>query len=788
MFVDLQAETNHADTSTDAATPVQILDNLPDEILNQPRFFQTKGKIPVVKEWQRPKMQHYYNGVKVGLGYFAGFDICGHGGGADYLVLDFDHVFDEKGNFVNETAQKWYDLAAQSGTYIEKSVSGRGLHIICRPRPGEFPKMASGKFARLDLGDGACVEIFYMPGGRYFLLTGDVYKCAPKTPITTDCGVVHIILDEIQKQHTARPASKTAANIENAREMTNFIPCKDLHYNDWLAVGMILKTNGNPIDDWINWSATDPARFDEETCRYKWDTFSDNGDLTIATLCYMAKQYGYQPSQKFDDDFDSADFVDISDLANAQRIFDFCNGTIRYLYDADKWLLYDGQKWNISTSATAAPLYKYVVGFSKAVDNKKIAKSLANTRKINAAITLIKGIGDAIITRADLNNHPHLLNCKNGVIDLQTKILYPADPSLLLTQMVNADYRADYKNADVDKFLRDIMPNEDTRRALLRYLGYCLTGEVSEEKLVLFNGSGGNGKGTLTGTLLRLLGNYGTPFPASAVLLGRNPADEDANAPTPAYNKLIDTRLAISEEIPQGKKIDAAKLKLLTGGDRIPIRRLHEEATEIENPTHKLIISGNYFPELQDAGDDGINRRLMIIPFKAKFTDKNRDADLKKKLITPDALSGLLSLLVDDAAGWYELKELFGRGGLLESSEMITAKNNYHSEQDFISAFLAEYCVFAPDKSIKMQTLIEKLREYCPDETKFLSDRSLRPMLTRTLESRPGVTRGSRKNKTVFFGVNISATDAQEDFETDPITAAEERALFCNDDDEISFY
>ena len=452
---------------------------------------------------------------------------------------------------------------------------------------------------------------------------------------------------------------------------------------------------------------------------------------------------------------------DFSDAANAQRLFDFCRNKLRYLYDDDKWTFFDGQKWNIATNANAAPLYKYALKLAKSTDNKRVAKIFSTTKKANAAITFIKGISDAIITRADLNQHPHLLNCQNGVVDLQTKKIYPADPSLLLTQMVNADFRAGYHNDLVGKFLSDIMPDDETRAALLRFLGYCLTGEVSEEKAMIFNGAGGNGKGTLTGTLLRLFGTYGTPFPVGAILTPKFGGDEDANAPTPAYNKLVNTRIAISEEVPQGRTISASKFKLLTGGDRIPIRRLHEEATEIESPTHKLVVSGNYLPELQDAADAGIIRRLMNIQFTQKFDDKTRDIHLKKKLVTPDALSGLLSLLVDNAAQWYQ-------SGLIESAAMTNAKRNYINEQDFISAFVDEYCDFSPSFSISMQKFIEKLREHFTDETKFLTDKSLRPMIKKSLESRAGVKIGSRNNAVTFFGIDYHpANAARNNFDDD---------------------
>jgi len=314
------------DTDDDAKKE-QILDNLPDELFYQPRFFRVGGynknkggewdnKMPVDK-WGNTANQKLFGNLNfTDDRQLAGFDICGHGKAPDYLVLDFDHVLDDDGNFVNNTAQKWYNLVEQSGTFIEKSVSGHGLHAVFKPKPDEFNKMASGSKATLHLSDSKDkdapkIEIFFKPSKHYFLFTGDVYNCTPKAPVSTDCSVVTVILDEIKKRQPSRASNAPAAdgranssgdNQSRARDMLKFIPCTELDYNDWLAVGMILKTNGNPIDDWLDWSRADSPRFDEETCRYKWDTFKgDEGELTIATLCDMAKNYGYTPPAHVDD-------------------------------------------------------------------------------------------------------------------------------------------------------------------------------------------------------------------------------------------------------------------------------------------------------------------------------------------------------------------------------------------------------------------------------------------------------------------------------------------------------
>lgn len=302
----------------DKLTPKQNLANLPDELLLLKRFIlcgcEIDGvfnpKAPVVKAWTNQKNQHYYNKVeRKDKRQLLGFVISGDGKGVDYAVLDFDHVLDDNGNFVNDAAQKWFNYVALSGTFIEKSISGHGLHAIFKPNDGEFEKMASGSRAKLDLGGGACIEIFYKTKGRYFLLTGDVFDCDAKTPISTDCSVIHNLLAEIAKnstQNKKKNQPKIDSNVnqphfsanppeyESARRlaMLNAINPAQLSYSDWLAVISACKNLGiseSIVDDW---NRRDAARYDEHKNKIQYDSLNDPS-FDIETLHGIAKKFGY---------------------------------------------------------------------------------------------------------------------------------------------------------------------------------------------------------------------------------------------------------------------------------------------------------------------------------------------------------------------------------------------------------------------------------------------------------------------------------------------------------------
>ena len=421
-------------------------------------------------------------------------------------------------------------------------------------------------------------------------------------------------------------------------------------------------------------------------------------------------------------------------LANARRLEYLFGNRLRYLQDTDRWLTYSAGLWSRAPKSQNACLYPFVVKAAEILktnaadeDENKIAATFRG-KNIQYAFNFLKGLDSVIIKQKDLDNHPELLNCLNGVIDLQTGKLMTAAPELLLTQQCAAIYTGE-RNPIVEKFLHDILPDEETLAALIRWLGYCLTGEVSEEKAFLFYGSGGNGKGTLTLLLMSLFYDYATSLPVTAICeAGRM---SDAGAATTELNQLEKKRLAIVEELPQGRKLDTAKFKLLTGGDKIPIRRLHEEFTMID-PTHKIVISGNYRPELTDARDPGLIRRIHGVDFLQHFTDLNRDPHLKKKLLAPDALSGLLTILVDAAKAWYQ-------HGLIFSTAMETSTRNYFAQNDFLSEFISEFCEYGDGKFIEINSFLKRLKEEYPAEIRTISDRNLKDMIKR-LHGKNGIT------------------------------------------------
>lgn len=417
-------------------------------------------------------------------------------------------------------------------------------------------------------------------------------------------------------------------------------------------------------------------------------------------------------------------------VGDCRRLVLLFGDRVRFVAKVERWLVYKNDFWNLTTKSPSNlyHLANNVQGILRAnmpslaqcEYAEKLVQDWGKHSTIVSAIEHLKGEPEIEITIDDLNNHYNLLNVQNGIVDLQTGELRPHDSAILCTQKIGVPYIPGFRSDTVEKFFRSVVPDDTTRAALLRFLGYCLTGECCEEKALFIWGKGGNGKGTLTNMLTHLFGDFACAFPIKAVL--KNPMEQGGDAATPAFNMLRWARLAIAEEIPAGGILDFAKFKLVTGRDPIPVRPMYGEYTVIKRPTHSMIFSGNYLPELKDPNDTGIQRRLLNINFDQDFT-QNPDVHLKDRLVEEDSLKALLAMLVEESVAYY-------RSGLIISDGMRRATAEYLAEQDFIAEFISENCEYADNASIPRPALVKRIKAEC-DGARDMSNKTICAALER---------------------------------------------------------
>lgn len=499
-------------------------------------------------------------------------------------------------------------------------------------------------------------------------------------------------------------------------------------------------------------------------------------DGSLAELSAVEEEFAKIFSNVFDED-ERAFYLGgvVTDLQNARRLEKFCGSDVRWLKDEERWLIYGDGVWTRGSDKSAA-LLPFVAKLADRllasaelvdIDEQKKARAIAfqfqKRDNISAAVTMLKSCDSVLITADDLDKHANLLNCLNGVVDLENGKLYPHDPKYLITQQCRAAYEPNAKSELVDNFFKAIQPDEATRRGLLRWLAYCISGEVDEEKFMVWYGGGANGKGVLSATILELLGSYGVGLTPTALLKSNKPLDADK--PTAALNGIELARFAISEEMPADGELDTSLIKNLTGGDRINLRRLHCEFRTVK-PTVKINLSGNYLPKIENIRDDGLLRRMLNMPFTVKFGTPENPADhsLKKKMMLPESLNALLTLLVAESVNRY-------RDGLIVSSLMQAETKRHLEQNDFISDFIADNYERGKNLSVKAKDFVDDLRHEYPREC----SRFKRADLIKLIANTSGITYGKgRGNINVFKGIGKLGAPKQEDiaFDAAPVDAA----------------
>jgi len=321
------------------------------------------------------------------------------------------------------------------------------------------------------------------------------------------------------------------------------------------------------------------------------------------------------------------------------------------------------------------------------------AKNSGNTSKISnmlqeARTNIARAIGD-------LNADPMMVNVENGTLHFKldldphdaewgdrhpkwTAALLPHDRGNLISKMMPVAYRPQAECPNWRAFLDTVQPDPDMQGFLQRFAGYCMTGLTREQKMVFNFGGGRNGKSTFVDTLARIFADYGTTVPIETLTGIEQRKGSDA---TPDLVRLPGARFVRASEPEQGTRMKEAMIKALTGGEAIMIRRMMQEFVEV-TPEFKLMLSGNHKPEIRGS-DDGIWRRLLLVPWEVQIAE----ADVDKTL--PDRLEaeaeGILAWMVQGCIKYLQT-------GLEEPQAVRIATDEYRESSDFMRLFLQTEC------------------------------------------------------------------------------------------------
>lgn len=423
----------------------------------------------------------------------------------------------------------------------------------------------------------------------------------------------------------------------------------------------------------------------------------------------------------------------------------------RYVHPWGAWMRWDGQRWVSEKTLAAVDLIRKAC--------REIAQGASLDMSLNAsqqrAIKFAMGKAGTVMSieklaRADRRHaatpdqwdaDPMLLNTPAGVVDLRDGSVMPQRRDAYMTKMTNAA-----PGGACPTWHRFLEVATEGDRELITYMqrlaGYSLTGLTTEQILVFVYGPGGNGKGTFINTLQWVMGGYAQTAPMDMFTERKHEAHSTELA------DLMGARLVCAQETEEGKRWAEARIKAMTGGDKIKARFMHKDYFEYQ-PQFKLLFAGNHKPGMRNV-DEAMRRRLRLVPFDVVIPPDQRDKGLMEKLRAE--AGGILQWAIDGCIDWQ-------RDGLKAPDRVLMATEEYLASQDQLGLWIKDECEVGAGHWHGSRPLYESYRKWCEDSGEYA--------VAQKRWSQQMQQRGFRARKTkaanVFDGLRLKTAYGVED-------------------------
>lgn len=381
--------------------------------------------------------------------------------------------------------------------------------------------------------------------------------------------------------------------------------------------------------------------------------------------------------------------VTSDDIGFARRLAAEIGDRIKYVEDWKKFIYWDGRRWAMDDGACAVQAaqnlrdtlwveYAALPHEEKTKTALDFIKDSGKANHIQNIVRLTKSQQPIRISHDQLDRHQYLFNVRNGTIDLRTGSLLPHDPSNLITQLAAVDFDPRVTSEEWLLFVNQCMQGDPE---LVRFLqvsaGLALSADVSPQFLWCHYGRGANGKSTFLGALANMLGDYAVAAPANFLMMKKGEGHPTEIA------MLYGKRLVTAIECEGGHRLRESFVKSITGGDKVAARRMREDFWMMD-PTWHVHVSFNDPPTINGT-DDGIRRRLKIVPWAARFEGANQDPTLKPRLESEQHRAAILNWCL---AGMRDYLD----NGVPTAVAVAAATDQYVAEQDTLGTFLEECC------------------------------------------------------------------------------------------------
>lgn len=436
-----------------------------------------------------------------------------------------------------------------------------------------------------------------------------------------------------------------------------------------------------------------------------------------------------------------------TDVGNAERLADRECDRIRYVREWGKWMHWDGTVWrsdydsvysaaidtvrsmpaelgNAGTDAERSELFKWY----------KVSQSEA---KLRAMLTVAQSHRTLRARSSEFDAQTTHINCANGIVDLRTGELSPHTSSAMHSQITPYNYNPDAQCPQFLNFLKRIFDgDQELIDYVQRMFGYTLTGLVTEQKMFVLWGGGANGKSTLIDVVHGVCGQYakvGDPNMLLATMNERHSVEVAV---------LKDARFVSLNETDANRSLAEARVKALAGGDSITARFMYGNTFEFK-PKFKIWLASNHRPRVR-GNDDGIWRRLILIPFNVQIPPHERVQGLADTLLYEEG-EGIFAWAVAGAKAWFE------EGWLKEPLKITQATSEYRDTEDTFSQFID--AAFVRDLSAYVRSA--EARGAYNDWAVLNGERKLSSQEFKRLMEEHGIEAGRNNKGSIFKSVRL---------------------------------
>ena len=447
-----------------------------------------------------------------------------------------------------------------------------------------------------------------------------------------------------------------------------------------------------------------------------------NKAISEAVNIYNPEQDGKEPDLVFNWNKPKKRAVARSwdDTGRGLRLNDQFGDVFRYMAADKTWYFYNGSYWELDNGRhielaaekvvnlikTENPDFSFATQQDKDKAMKEWNKFIKESRSHMAKIHMIEEFKKYVTIDHGVFDHDNmLLNTESGYVDLTNGELKDHDIKKMFSEQTASEYSDNIDCPMWKDFLEQIF-NHDEK--LIHYIqkavGYSITGSTAEQVFFLLLGTGRNGKSVFINTIRNILGSYAKQMSVESIIVHNSSGSANSD-----IARLENTRLVTSSEANEGSRLDESLVKQLTGGDRILARFLYGQEFEYD-PKFKIWMATNHLPFIRGT-DEGIWRRIKVVPFNVQIPANKVDKNLENKLKAE--WTGILNWIVQGAIMWQV-------EGLKDPEVVQDASKQYRENMDPLEAFLDECCKAGSNYTIMGRPLYNAYRDWARESNEHL--------------------------------------------------------------------